>query len=181
MNDKRVLAILFGILGIVVGSGIFVYHSNTVPEKPAAVVDNYRAATYLIEGEEVTLGGQTQYFGNDLVTDLNNDGRDDVVFLVTQAPGGSGTFYYAVAALNTEHGYLGSDGYFLGDRIAPQTIEKSQNPKYVDVIVVNYADRADDEAFSTSPSVGQSVYLKLDPKAMQWGIVVPDFEGESNL
>ena len=29
------------------------------------------------------------------------------------------------------------------------------------------------------PSVGKSVYLKLDSATMQWGIVEPDFEGES--
>jgi len=122
-----------------------------------------------------------RYFGNDLVTDLNNDGRDDIVFLLTQETGGSGTFYYAVAALNTFDGYVGSDGYLLGDRIAPQTIEESQNPRHKNVVVVNYADRAPGEPMTAQPSVGKSVYLKLDPASMQWGILEPDFEGESNI
>lgn len=121
----------------------------------------------------------TKYFGNDFTTDLNGDGVPDVVFLLTQSAGGSGTFFYAVAALNTPHGWLGSDGYLLGDRIAPQTINASPNPQQKGVVVVNYADRAAGEPMTTQPSQGKSVYLKLDPATMQWGIVQPNFEGES--
>ncbi len=121
----------------------------------------------------------TRYFGNELSTDLNNDGRNDVVFIITQVSGATGVFYYAVAALNTEAGIQGSDGYLLGDRIAPQTTELSPNPAHKNVIVVNYADRASGEPMTTLPSVGKSVYLKLDVPNMQWGIVEPNFEGES--
>jgi hypothetical protein len=84
-----------------------------------------------------------------------------------------------VAALNKESGFVGSDGYLLGDRIAPQTTEASQNPKHKNVIVVNYADRAQGEPMTARPSVGKSAYLKLDVPRMQWAIVVADFEGES--
>lgn len=158
------------------------------------IAENSPSATYLIDGKPVTLvGGKaeiesapgsaskviTRYFGNELKTDLNGDGREDIVFLLTQESGGSGTFFYVVAALNTDHGYIGSDGYFLGDRIAPQTTELSQNPRHKYVIVVNYADRATGEPMTARPSVGKSVYLKIDPVTMQWGIVVPDFEGET--
>lgn len=160
---------------------------------PAAAAD-YKNAEYDIDGQRVQLKDGvaeveaapgsaskiiTRYFGNELKTDLNGDGREDVVFLLTQNTGGSGTFFYAVAALNTEGGYIGSDGYLLGDRIAPQTTELSPNPKQKYVIVVNYADRAPGEPMTSSPSVGKSIYLKLDPASMRWGIVEPNFEGES--
>ncbi len=121
----------------------------------------------------------TRYFGNELKTDLNDDGREDVVFILTQETGGSGTFFYAVAALNSEQGCLGSDGFFLGDRIAPENIELSKNPRHKNVIVVNYADRAPGEPMTAAPSVGKSAYLKLDVESRQWGIVQADFEGES--
>jgi hypothetical protein len=163
---------------------------GTTQQYPA----DYKNATYMIDGRAVTLKNGmaeneiapgsasklvTKYFGNELVTDLNDDGRNDVVFLVTQTGGGSGTFYYVVSALNTPKGYIGSDGYLLGDRIAPQTTELSQNPRYKHVIVVNYADRKPNEPMITPPSIGKSVYLKLDIPTMQWGIVAPNFEGES--
>lgn len=162
---------------VVVG-GFWALNSYIYKEKQA-IVEDFKDAEYLIEGKWLKIGSGLDYFGNELYTDLDGDGREDVAFLVTHEPGGSGTFYYAVGALNTEGGYLGSDGYFLGDRIAPQTTEVSQNPRHRNVIVVNYADRAAGEPMVAAPSVGKSVYLKLDPAAMRWAIVEPNFEGES--
>lgn len=151
-------------------------------------------ATYIIDGQAVALRDGvseveaapgsaskivTKYFGNEVQIDLNGDGRLDTAFILTQTGGGSGTFYYAVAALNTPVGYVGSDGYLLGDRIAPQATTKSQNPSQPEVVVFNYADRASGEPMTVRPSVGKSVYLKLNTDSMQWGIVQPNFEGES--
>ena len=189
--SKVALAIILVVLLV---GGYFLYQTYTKENEPV-VMTGYKDAEYVIEGERVKLedpstsSGQvepatkivTRYFGNELKTDLDGDGREDVVFLLTQESGGSGIFFYVVAALNTELGYVGSDGYFLGDRIAPQTTEVSQNPRHKNVIVVNYADRKTDEPMSAAPSVGKSVYLKLDKETMQWGIVEPDFEGESNI
>ena len=183
------------IVAVVVLVGGCSSNSENQPQGQAAVPGSeYRNAEYVIEGQRIKLADGlaeaetspgsasrivTRYFGNELKTDLNDDGREDVVFLLTQQRGGSGTFFYAVAALNTEAGYLGSDGYLLGDRIAPQTTVVSRNPRHKNVIVVNYGDRRPDEPMTAQPSVGKSVYLKLDAETVRWGIVVPDFEGES--
>jgi hypothetical protein len=169
--------------------------SNSDHQPQVAVPGSeYRNAEYLIEGQRIKLADGlaeaktsrgvaspivTRYFGNELRTDLNDDGREDVVFLLTQQRGGSGTFFYAVAALNTESGYRGSDGYLLGDRIAPQSIVVSRRPRHKNVIVVNYADRRPGEPMTAQPSVSKSVYLKLNAQTVRWGIVVPDFEGDS--
>lgn len=148
---------------------------------------DYKNTAFTIEGKKVRLvngtaaGGDvmTRYFGNNLKTDLNGDSVPDLVFLLTQESGGS-MFYYVVGAVQNADGtYAGSDGYLLGDRVAPQNIVNSQNSRHKYVIVVNYAERAPGEPAGTQPSVGKSVYLKLDPSSMQWGIVAPDFEGES--
>ncbi|MCA9361931.1 hypothetical protein KC906_01010 [Candidatus Kaiserbacteria bacterium] len=153
-------------------------------------------AAYLIEGQRVQLVDGyvesevapdsaskliTRYFGNELVTDLDGDGDEDVAFVLTQETGGTGTFYYAVAALQTEEGYVGSDGFLLGDRIAPQPTTLSPNPRHVRVVVFNYADRAPGEPMTTQPSVGKSAYLKIVPEINTWAVVAPDFEGESAL
>jgi heat shock protein HslJ len=152
-------------------------------------------ATYLIDNEPVTLvdgisekeaapGSAskiiTKYFGNEVNLDLNDDGREDAVFLLTQETGGSGTFFYVVAALNNEDGWQGSQAMLLGDRIAPQSTEISQNPSHKNVIVVNYLDRKANDAMTDEPSVGKSIWLKLDIKTMQFGEVVQDFEGEAD-
>lgn len=154
-----------------------------------------RNATYLIHNEPFTLvngyaekeikAGSaskvvTKYFGNDLQIDLNDDGREDFVFLLTQETGGSGIFFYVVAALNMEDGWQGSHALLLGDRIAPQTTEISQNPSHKNVIVVNYAERNPGEAMSEQPSVGKSIWLKLDLESMQFNEVVENFEGDTN-
>ena len=182
------------ILAVVVG-GFFLLNSYIYNEKQADAAADYKDAEYVIDGRRIKLtnglaeteieGGSaakiiTRYFGNEIMHDLNGDGREDAVFLLTQETGGSGTFFYVVAALNTERGYVGSQALLLGDRIAPQTTEMSRNPVHKDVIVVNYADRAPGEPMTAQPSVGKSIWLKLDPQAMQFGEVVQNFEGEAD-
>ena len=141
------------IVAVVVLIGGCSSNSENRPQGQAAVVGAaYKNAEYVIEGQRIKLtdgraeaetsSGSvsriiTRYFGNELKTDLNDDRREDVVFLLTQQRGGSGTFFYAVAALTTEAGPLGSDGYPLGDRIVPQTTVVSRNPRHKNVIVIN--------------------------------------------
>lgn len=181
------------VIALLVG-GFFAFNSYIYNEKQAVATEDYKDAEYLIEGERVKLSNgihevqdgpgsaqmiTTSYFGNELKTDLDGDGDEDIAFLITRSGAGTGTFFYAVAALKTENGYQGSDGYFLGDRVAPQSTNVSPNPRHKYVVVFNYAERAPGDAMTTSPSIGKSVYLKLDTESMRWGIVLPDFEGES--
>lgn len=178
-------------IGVIIGAGFFVlnwyiYYAKQGTGKVMAA----KNATYVIEGTPVTLVNGTaeqeaapgsaskivtQYFGNDVSTDLDGDGRLDTVFLLTQSTGGSGTFYYVVAALNTEEGYKGSQALLLGDRIAPQSTSVGENG----TVVVNYAERAPGESFATPPSIARSVIFKLDPATMQFGEVV-GIEGEAD-
>ncbi|MGN7918233.1 hypothetical protein [Lysobacter sp. 22409] len=92
-------------------------------------------ATYMIDGEPATLvdgveektivpGSAskqvTRYTEHAFEMDLNDDGQKDQVVLLTQDSGGSGTFYYAAAALKTPQGYQGTNAVFIGDRITVQ-------------------------------------------------------------
>lgn len=137
-------------------------------------------ATYIIDGREITLEDGyseieivpgsaskivTRYFGNEVYKDLDGDGKEDVAFLITQETSGSGTFFYAVGALNKDEGYMGTHGFFLGDRISPQATNSSEGR----AIVVNYAVRAEGESFAIQPSIGKSTWLLLDPRTMQFG------------
>ena len=184
------------LLVVILVGGFFILNSYIYNEKQAPAAADYKNAEYVIEGERIRLvdgfaesviddgpgmdvSVTTRVFGNELVTDLDGDGTEDVAFIVTQERGGSGTFFYAVAALNSERGYVGSDGYLLGDRIAPQTTNVSPNPRHKYVVVFNYADRAPGEPMTARPSMGKSAYLKIVPETRQWAIVEPDFEGES--
>ncbi len=199
MNKKYLIAVVI----ILVLAALFATFklrvtNENVQDKQGMVMD-YKNTTYLIEGQPVTLTDGlsemesapgsatkivTKYFGNEVVHDLNNDGQEDVVFLLTQDRGGSGTFFYVVAALNTPTGYRGSHAYLLGDRIAPQstTIDEGTTTlgtKRENVIVVHFATRKPNEPFTSQPTVGKSVWIKLDPTTMQFGEVAQDFEGEN--
>lgn len=132
--------------------------------------------TFEVDGKSVTLAGGTfeveaapgsaskivtRYFGNEVFGDLNGDNKEDAAFLITQDGGGSGTFFYVVAALQTESGYSGTNAILLGDRIAPQTTEIVDGQ-----IVVNYADRKSDEPFTTQPSIGISKHFKVQDDSL---------------
>lgn len=180
MNTKNVLFALLGIV-ILTGVGVLLLGGRQSSR-------DYKNITYMIDGQAVTLHDGlseiaqvgsaakivTRYFGNDAQGDLNGDGIPDLAFLLTQTSGGSGTFYYVVGAIQHKDGsYSGTDGVLLGDRIAPQPTEIRDGK-----VIANYADRAPSEPMTTSPSVGKSLLLKLDPVTMQFGIVVQNFEGE---
>ena len=157
------------IVGIILGLGLLMlWPTGKVNPTPSASAD-YKNIAYQIEGRNVTLVNgasqvpaapgsaskiTTRYFGNDAVGDLNGDGTNDVAFLLTQDPGGSGTFYYVVVALKTQNGYLGTNAILLGDRIAPQSTEINDGK-----LIVNYAGRKPEEPMTAQPSVGVSKYF----------------------
>lgn len=164
----------------------------TAPDAPAAAArPDHKNIAYAIGGQTVRLvdgvaevqaapGSAAKvvarYFGNEARGDLNADGRADVAFLLTLEPGGSGTFFYAVAALDLPGGLVGSQGLLIGDRIAPQSTELRPDG----VIAVNYADREPDESFASAPSVAKTMLLKLNASTMRLGEVAQDFEGEAD-
>lgn len=173
------------ILGLVVVialvGGFFAFNAYIYEEKQGP--KDYKEATYIIDGQPVKIGENgVRYFGNEAKGDLNGDMVPDIAFLITQNTGGSGTFYYLVGAIqHQDNTYQGTHAVFLGDRIAPQTTEYhgfSGLPG--GYVVMNYADRAEGEPMTAQPSVGKSIWLKLDPAVMQFGEIVQDFEGEAD-
>lgn len=167
LKRKTLLSLVFVGLFLV---ATFLFFTVDRPAVYAPTAD-FKDATYEIEGQKITLKDgsaqtdvspdsvaktTTEYFGNEAKGDLNADGIADVAFLLTQDSGGSGTFFYAVVALGGKKGYVGTNAIFLGDRIAPQTTEIRDGQ-----VIVNYAERRDDEPMSTRPSVGVSKYLKV--------------------
>ncbi len=129
--------------------------------------------SYVIEGETIALvngfsarpaapGSSTQVttevWGSPAFADLNTDGHQDAALILIHSPGGSGTFYYAVAAIWRDDGYRGSSALFIGDRIEPRSIEIERNQ-----ITVRFLDRTQGEAFSTPPANAMQQLLIYDP------------------
>lgn len=108
----------------------------------------------------------TTYFGNEAKGDVNGDGLEDAVFLVTRASGGSGLFYFAVAVLATSTGYKTTNAFFVGDRISPQTTEIRNGEIYV-----NYAERKAGEPMTSLPSQGATLMLKVTPDGVLEGLM----------
>lgn len=141
------------------------------PAETATPPTNYQNGTYLIEGHAITLvdglseveiapgsssKSVTRYIGFYAAGDLNGDGKEDAVFLLTQDNGGSGTFYYVTTALSTELSYKGTNGIFLGDRIAPLSTQIEDGR-----IVVRYKDRNPNDSFAVEPAVDFMRYFKV--------------------
>lgn len=190
MKSMRDIFLWIVVIIAILVAAFFTLNSYIYNEKQGdGLPKDFKEVTFTISGEAITLkngvakaitalGGASittvRYFGNEVAHDIDGDGKEDVVFLITQDAGGSGTFFYAVGALKREGGYVGSHAVFLGDRIAPQTTEKGEGR----MVIINYADRAPGEPMTARPSIGKSLYLLLDPETLEFGEVVQNFEGE---
>jgi hypothetical protein len=134
-------------------------------------------ATYIVEGQPIRLingrckttyapGSATEaitsVFAKPVYGNIDGKGDVDAALFLTYDPGGSGTFYYAAAALEVDGFYLGTHAILLGDRVAPQNISVRNG-----VIVANYATRRRDESLSAAPSVGTSTYLILEGNGLK--------------
>jgi hypothetical protein len=124
----------------------------TIDNSPVALQNGYLSVPVAADQPDTRI--VTRYFGNEAEGDLNDDGVPDVGAIITQEPGGSGTFFYAVAAIKTPNGYRGTNAVLLGDRIAPQTLSIENG-----LLTVNYADRKPDEPMVAKPSVAVSKRL----------------------
>jgi hypothetical protein len=157
--------------------------TSTVDTTTTATAFDPKNATYTIEGQPITLvNGKaesklaaisvskviTSYFGNEAVGDLNGDGTPDRAYLITQSTGGSGLFYYAVVALKKNDGYIITNAFLVGDRIAPQSTEINVSAKELHV---NFAERKVGEPVTTPPSVGAVLLLKVTPDNRLTGLM----------
>jgi len=184
--SRNVVVIL--VLGIVV-IGIVMYGSPT--KKEIAVTDrpDVQNSTYTVEGEtfkmndgvaeksysgNVATKNSLRVFGNTAYGDLDADGDTDAAVLLQNDRGGTGSFFYAVLVMNDNGVAKATNAMFLGDRIAPQTIEIHDGRA-----VYNFAERKVNEPMTTPPSIGKSVWVNYDKATNEIGEWVKDFEGES--
>ncbi len=144
-----VVAVILGIIRYNVTSG-----GKTVPVVSSLDVNKI---SYVIDGETLALGDSLKVFGQPVYGDFNSDGKQDAAVLLVSNPGGSGTFYYAVLAINKGDKYVATNALLLGDRIAPQTVEVREGRA-----IYNYADRALTDPMVTPPSIGKSLWVNYN-------------------
>lgn len=177
---------IIGIIAVVLFYGL---NTQNVAEIPTTKTD-FKNFTVSLNGEAFTLvdgkaekeypgGGATKnsvfLFQEPVVGDLDGDGDTDAANLLVNNPGGSGTFYYAVLVMNNDGIYQATNVLFLGDRIAPQTIEIHNGRA-----LFNYAERPAGAMMTMQASMGKSLWINYDKKTGEIGEWVKDFEGEAN-
>ena len=180
---KKVLPIVILAIGILVVL-FFALNAYIYNEKQGdGLPKDFKEVTFSLSGEPVSLtngvaqarsslGGDAlttiTYFGNEVSHDVDGDGIDDMAFLVTQATETGNEYFYLVAALKRENGYIGSQAVLIGDRIKPQSTDRGEGRS----VIVNFTE-------AETPDMGQSVYLLLDLETLEFGELVQNFEGES--
>jgi hypothetical protein len=93
--------------------------------------------------------------------DVDGDGRADAVVVLTHQPGGSGTFYYVAALLNTSAGVTATPAILLGDRIMVNALRLDGR-----AIVVELLDRAAGQPLTASPTVASTKRFEVDRGAL---------------
>lgn len=93
--------------------------------------------------------------------DITGDGKPDAALLLRNDPGGSGTFYYAVVAVNDGGSWWATNTLPLGDRIAPEEVTFDGGQfRY------RFRERQPDEPAAAEPSVEKVVAVRFDPKSL---------------
>lgn len=100
-------------------------------------IEQYKNGTYAINGEQVTLrdGASekevsissalkvksfTNYFGKELITDLNGDNVNDAAIIITQNNNTGKIEYYMVVVITTTDGYATTNSIFIENDISPE-------------------------------------------------------------
>ena len=96
--------------------------------------------------------------GEPIAGDVNGDGKPDEAVLISNDPGGSGTFYYAVVAVADGGGYRATNTVLLGDRIEPRGIAFADGH-----FVYRFLERRPGQPMSDAPTVEKSVSIHFDP------------------
>ena len=192
---------IFLLILIIIGIGLLATQKIWVPKLVAYILNteitepvintlDIANLSYVIKGEtfvltngiaeksytdDSTTKNILRIFGQPEYGDLDADDDIDAAVLLEHNPGGSGTFYYAALAINTGTTYRATETMFLGDRIAPQSIDILEGRA-----VFNIAERRADEPMSAQPSIGRSIWVHYNPNTNEIGEWVKDFEGESD-
>lgn len=135
---------------------------SSLPQNATYVIDESQFE--LLEGESVkkplysTESTETvTLYGEPAYGDIDGDGDDDALVILTYQSGGSGTFYYGALAWYERGTYTGTDTVLLGDRIAVDTYEIRGGIGHIE-----YRTYREDETFVDEPTLSQAIKVELN-------------------
>lgn len=165
-----VVAVLAGVLFTVIRGG----HSGPAvrPATENLAVTIGEQSFTLVNGvaEKEIAPGATEtvkVVGEPVIGDASGDGRPDTALLLADDAGGSGTFYYAVLAIDDGGSWRATNALPLGDRIRPEGIQYSDGQ-----FVYRFLERQPDDPMTATPTVENTVPVRLDPvtgRISAWG------------
>ncbi len=142
-------------------------NQNPNPESTSDFRPSIENAAFTFDGESVSLENgrleitdetgfysETRLLGEPVYGDLNEDGQNDAVTFIARSGAGSGVFVYVAGYVSSPTGYSGTEGFFVGDRISPQSINIANG-----VTTVQILDRAEDEPYSAEPTIEKTLEL----------------------
>lgn len=175
---KKPALIVAALVGVAVVVGVLFTvlrgHSGSAPRSATdrlAVTIGEQSFT-LVDGvaEKETAPGSKEtvrVVGEPVTGDVTGDGKPDTALLLADDPGGSGTFYYAVLAIDDGGSWRATNALPLGDRIKPEPIEYQDGQ-----FVYRFLERKPDDPMSAPPTVENTVPVRLDPatgRISAWG------------
>ncbi|MEK7588873.1 MAG: META domain-containing protein [Patescibacteria group bacterium] len=201
MDHNKKVFIMFGFsVGVVLLVGFVVFYvlnfkpsplvvAPEIPNPDAFVLDvnnmsyvvedeifHLKNGTAINEGAPGTLSKSTlSIFGEPAYGDFDTDGDTDAAIWLVNDSGGTGKFYYAVLDMNMGTSYKPTNAMFLGDRIAPQSLNVQEGRA-----VYNFAQRRENDPMTAEPTVGKTIWVHYDKNSGEIGEWVKDFEGEAD-
>jgi len=163
--------LIYLIVIVAVGFGIYYfvnYHSSSSPAGPVKIASDTTHpdpsnATFQFDDGPITLkkgtattnltpngelSQETDLTDNIAYGDLNNDSKNDAVFLLIQTSPGTGVFFNIAAYVSGVVNYKGTNAIFLGDRVTPKSISIKNG-----IVTVTYLDRTASEAMTDEPTL----------------------------
>jgi hypothetical protein len=151
---------------------LFVVMRSAIQQSSVAAPAEVKNITVTLDGDTVTLNdgvaekpaapgsaaqNTVRIVGEPVMGDATGDGRADAALLLENDPGGSGTFYYAVLAVDDDGSYRATNAVSLGDRIAPRGVEFTDGR-----FVYRYLERRPGEPLAVAPSMEKRTEITVD-------------------
>ncbi len=189
-NTKLIWTVVAGIILILVVSLFMKPKADDINVVPVVINSDPLNTSYVLGDDvfslkngkaEISIDGSSMkntlvVFGEPVYGDLDKDGDNDGALILVNNSGGSGTFYYAVLAINNDGVYKSTKTMLLGDRIAPQTVEIQDGHA-----LYNFMERKGTDPMIAKPSISKSVWIYYNAKDNTIGEWVKDFEGEADV
>ncbi len=167
---------LFGLIAAIAALGLLFASIRSAQDEQRSVQLHPVALqnlTITIDGEKFTLSNgvaenvsapgsagksTVRIVGDPVAADVTGSDTPVAALLIRHDPGGSGTFYYAVIAMNDTDSYRATNALPLGDRIVPQTVDATDGR-----FVYRFLDRGTDQSMADAPTLERAVSVIFDP------------------